>query len=122
MSVFETREEKDREEIVEVLGEQLKIEGQLVGLYREYESGTENKALKRIMQKFRLDSQSHINILEAVIEVLEGEDLLIEEKKDLKESLEKHLELEAEAIKKANKVLNKQFINETQGLKLLLEV
>ena len=86
MSVFETREEKDREEIVEVLGEQLKIEGQLVGLYREYESGTENKALKRIMQKFRLDSQSHINILEAVIEVLEGEDLLIEEKKDFKET------------------------------------
>ncbi len=59
MSVFETREEKDREEITEILSDQLKIEGRLVGLYREYESGTENKALKRIMQKFRLDNQSY---------------------------------------------------------------
>ena len=122
MSMFEIREEKDRKEIVETLIEQLEIEGQLVGLYEEYESGTENKALRRIMQMFRLDSQSHINLLQAVIEVLEGEDVLIEDKKDLKESLVKHLELEAESIKNANRILGKQFINETLGLKLLLEI
>jgi len=120
--MFEIREEKDRKEIVETLIEQLEIEGQLVGLYEEYESGTENKALRRIMQMFRLDSQSHINLLQAVIEVLEGEDVLIEDKKDLKESLVKHLELEAESIKNANRILGKQFINETLGLKLLLEI
>ena len=122
MSMFEIREEKDRKEIVETLIEQLEIECQLVGLYEEYESGTENKALRRIMQMFRLDSQSHINLLQAVIEVLEGEDVLIEDKKDLKESLVKHLELEAESIKNANRILGKQFINETLGLKLLLEI
>lgn len=122
MSMFEKWEEEDREEIVETLTEQLEIEGQLVGLYEEYEHGTENKALKRVMQMFRLDSQRHINILEAVIEVIEGEDVLIEDKKDLKESLVKHLELEAEAIKMANKVLGKQIINETLGLKMLLEI
>lgn len=122
MSMFEIREKKDRKEIVETLIEQLEIEGQLVGLYEEYESGTENKALRRIMQMFRLDSQSHINLLQAVIEVLEGEDVLIEDKKDLKESLVKHLELEAESIKNANRILGKQFINETLGLKLLLEI
>ena len=115
MSMFEIREEKDRKEIVETLIEQLEIEGQLVGLYEEYESGTENKALRRIMQMFRLDSQSHINLLQAVIEVLEGEDVLIEDKKDLKESLVK-------SIKNANRILGKQFINETLGLKLLLEI
>jgi hypothetical protein len=122
MSMFEKWEEEDREEIVETLTEQLEIEGQLVGLYEEYEHGTENKALKRVMQMFRLDSQRHINILEAVIEVIEGEDVLIEDKKDLKESLVKHLELEAKAIKMANKVLGKQIINETLGLKMLLEI
>jgi hypothetical protein len=122
MSMFEKWEEEDREEIVETLTEQLEIEGQLVGLYEEYEHGTENKALKRVMQMFRLDSQRHINILEAVVEVIEGEDVLIEDKKDLKESLVKHLELEAEAIKMANKVLGKQIINETLGLKMLLEI
>ena len=122
MSMFEKWEEEDRKEIVETLTEQLEIEGQLVGLYEEYEHGTENKALKRVMRMFRLDSQRHINILQAVIEIIEGEDMLIEDKKDLKESLVKHLELEAEAIKKANKVLGKQVINETQGLKILLEI
>jgi hypothetical protein len=122
MSMFEKWEEEDREEIVETLTEQLEIEGQLVGLYEEYEHGTENKALKRVMQMFRLDSQRHINILEAVVEVIEEEDVLIEDKKDLKESLVKHLELEAEAIKMANKVLGKQIINETLGLKMLLEI
>ena len=122
MSMFEKWEEEDRKEIVETLTEQLEIEGQLVDLYEEYEHGTENKALKRVMQMFRLDSQRHINILQAVIEIIEGEDMLIEDKKDLKESLVKHLELEAEAIKKANKVLGKQVINETKGLKILLEI
>ena len=122
MSMFEKWEEEDRKEIVETLTEQLEIEGQLVDLYEEYEHGTENKALKRVMQMFRLDSQRHINILQAVIEIIEGEDMLIEDKKDLKESLVKHLELEAEAIKRANKVLGKQVINETKGLKILLEI
>jgi len=120
--LFEKWEEEDRKEIVETLNEQLVIEGRLVGLYEGYEHGTENKAMKRVMQMFRLDSQRHINILQTVIEVIEGEDVLIEDKEDLKESLVKHLELEAEAIKRANKVLGKQFINETQGLKMLLEI
>jgi len=74
------------------------------------------------MQRFRLDSQRHINMLQAVIDVVEGEDVFIEDKKELHESLEKHLALEAEALKRANKVLSKQIINETQGLKTLLEI
>jgi hypothetical protein len=122
MSLFEKWNEADRKEIVDSLGEQLEIEGRLVGLYEEYEQGTENKALKRVMQMFRLDSQRHINILQAVTEVIEGEDVLIEDKKELQESLKKHLELEAEAVKRANKVLSKQMINENQGLKMLLEI
>jgi hypothetical protein len=122
MTLFEKWKEEDLKEIVESLSEQLEIEGKLVGLYEEYEHGTENKALRRVMQMFRLDSQRHINILQAVIDVVEGEDMLIEDKKELHESLKKHLELEAEAVKRANKVLSKQIINENQGLKMLLEI
>ena len=122
MTLSEKWNEDERREIVDSLSEQLDIEGRLVGLYEEYERGTENKALRRVMQMFRLDSQSHINILQAVIEVIEGEDVLIEEKKELHESLKKHLELEAEAVKMANKLLSKQIINENQGLKMLLEM
>ncbi len=122
MTLFEKWNQEERNEIVESLGEQLEIEGRLVGLYEDYVRGTENKALKRVMQMFRLDSQRHINILQAVIEVVEGGDVLIEDKEELHESLKKHLELEAEAVKKANKVLNKQLINENQGLRMLLEM
>lgn len=122
MGLYEKWNEEERKEIVESLSEQLEIEGQLVGLYDEYERGTENKALRRVMQMFRLDSQRHINILQAVVEVIEGEDVLIEDKKELHESLKKHLELEAEALKKANNVLGKRMINENQGLKMLLEI
>lgn len=122
MGLYEKWNEEERKEIVESLSEQLEIEGQLVGLYDEYERGTEKKALRRVMQMFRLDSQRHINILQAVIEVIEGEDVLIEDKKELHESLKKHLELEAEALEKANNVLGKRMINENQGLKMLLEM
>ena len=122
MTLFEKWNEEERKEIVDSLGEQLEIEGRLVGLYEEYERGTENKALRRVMQMFRLDSQRHINILQAVIEIIEGEDVLIEEKRELQESLEKHLELEAEAVKMANKLLSRQLINENQGLRMLLEM
>ncbi len=121
LTAVDAWEKEQKQEIVKILTEQLEIEGQLVGLYEEYEDGTENKALKRVMQMFKLDSQRHINILQAVIEVIEGEDVLMEDKEDLKESLVKHLELEAEAVKIANKVLGMPVINETQGLKMLLE-
>ena len=122
MGLYEKWNEEERKEITKSLSEQLEIEGQLVGLYDEYERGTENKALRRVMQMFRLDSQRHINILQAVIDIIEGEDVLIEDKKELQESLKKHLELEAEALKKANNVLGKRMINENQGLKMLLEI
>ncbi|MBN2335390.1 hypothetical protein JXL21_07490 [Candidatus Bathyarchaeota archaeon] len=122
LTAVDAWEKEQKQEAVETLQEQLKIEGELVSLYEEYERGTENNALKRMMQMFRLDSQRHINILQAAIEIIEGEDVFIEDKQDLKESLKKHLELEAEALKKANQLLGRQWINETQGLKQLLEM
>ncbi len=116
------RDKKQKAEAVEIIREQLGIEGQLVGLYEESERETENKALKRIMQMFRLDSQRHINILQAAIEIIEGEDVFIEDRIPLNETLKKHLALEAEALKKANSLLKKQWIDETKGLKNLIEV
>jgi hypothetical protein len=98
------RDKKQKAEALNIIREQLGIEGQLVGLYEESERETENKALKRIMQMFRLDSQRHINILQAAIEIIEGEDVFIEERIPLKETLKK------------------QWIDETKGLKNLIEM
>jgi len=90
---------------IETLKEQLGIEGQLVGLYDEYERKSGNKAMKRVMQMFRLNSQRHINIIQAAIEIIQGEEVYIEDRGPLKETFKKHLELEAEALKNANSIL-----------------
>lgn len=116
------RDQRERDEVVEILREQLQIEGQLIGLYEEYERDNENKAMKRIMQMFRLDSQRHINILQAAIEIIQGEDVFIEDREPLKETFRKHLELEAEALKRANTVLRRQWVDETPGLKNLIQM
>ncbi len=116
------RENKQKTEAVETIKEQLVIEGQLVGLYEEYERETENKAMKRVMQMFRLDSQRHINILQAAIEIIQGEEIFIEDRRPLQETLKKHLELEAEALKKADSLLKIAWIDDNKGLKNLLEI
>ncbi len=120
--VLQDRDKKEREEVVQTLQEQLEIEGQLIGLYDEYERDSDNKAMKRVMQMFRLDSQRHINIIQAAIEIIEGEDVFIEDRAPLKETFKKHIELEAEALKRANSVLRRQWVDETPGLKNLIEM
>ncbi len=116
------RDRESKAEAVATLIEQLAIEGQLVGLYDEYERASENKAVKRVMQMFRLDSQPHINILRAAIEIIQGEEVFIEYRAPLKETFKKHHELEAEALKKANSLLRNLWVEENQGLKNLLQM
>lgn len=115
-------DDKEKAEVVESLRKQLKIEGELIGLYETHEREAENKAMKRLMQMYRLDSQRHINILQAAIEVIEGENVFIEDRKPLAETLGKHLELEKEALDNANKILGKSWVDENKGLKGLLQM
>jgi hypothetical protein len=115
-------DDKEKAEVVESLRKQLKIEGELIGLYKTHEREAENKAMKRLMQMYRLDSQRHINILQAAIEVIEGENVFIEDRKPLAETLGKHLELEKEALDNANKILGKSWVDENKGLKGLLQM
>lgn len=116
------RDSESKAVAVKTLREQLVIEGRLVGLYDEYERGSGNKAMKRVMQMFRLDSQRHINIIQAAIEIIKGEEVYIEDRGPLKDSFKKHLALEAEALKKANSVLRNLWVDENQGLKNLLQM
>jgi hypothetical protein len=116
------RDKESKQETVGMLREQLKVEGELIGLYETQERETGNKAMKRVMQMFRLDSQRHINILEAAIEIIEGEEVFIEDKKPLAETLEKHLALEKKALDNANKILGKAWVDENKGLKGILQL
>jgi hypothetical protein len=116
------RDKESKKEGVEMLRGQLKVEGELVGLYEKQERDSDNKAMKRVMQMFRLNSQRHINILEAAIEIIEGEEVFIEDKKPLAQTLEKHLALEKQALDNANKLLGKAWVDENKGLKGLLSL
>ena len=71
---------------------------------------------------YRFDSQRHINILQAAIEVIQGEEIFIEDKKPLSETLRKHLELEKEALDNANRLMGKTWVEENKGLKGLLQI
>lgn len=72
------------------------------------------------MQMFRLDSQRHINILQAATELFEGV-FFIEDRNTLVDTLKRHLILEKEALGNANRILNIG-VNENQGFKLLLQI
>jgi len=105
-----------------MLKQQLKTEGELIGLYEQHERESDNKAMKRLMQMYRLDSQRHINIIQAAIEIIQGEEVFIEDRAPLAETLKQHLELEKLALDNANKILNKMWVEENKGLKGLLEL
>jgi hypothetical protein len=116
------KEKSEKIEVIESLKKQLKVEGELVVLYDRSERAADNKAMQRLMQMFRLDSQRHINLLQAAIEVIEGEEVYIEDREPLAQTLGKHLELEKEALDNANRILAKLWVSENKGLKGLLEI
>ncbi len=110
------KEEKARQEAVELLKEQLKVEGQLVAMYNEIAPTFENKTVGHLLEMVMLDSRKHIAICQASIEVLEGEDVLSEDKPALREGLKRHLEIEEGAVKRANELLKNVWIRENQAL------
>ena len=73
------KEEKVRQEAIELLKEQLKVEGELVAMYNETAPTFENKTVGHLLEMVMLDSRKHIAICQASIEVLEGEDVLTED-------------------------------------------
>lgn len=116
------REKSEKLDVIESLKKQLEVEGKLIGLYDQGERESDNKAMQRLMQMFRLDSQRHINILQAAIEVIEGEELYVEDREPLAQTLDEHLKLEKEALDNANRILGKIWISENKGLQGLLEI
>jgi hypothetical protein len=111
-----------KNKIVEELRKQIQVENQLVKLYEEQEKITDIQTMKRLMRMYSLDSLRHINILEAAIEIIEGEEILLEDRGVLAATLSKHLELEAEALKNVNNILREPWVDENWGLNGLLRL
>jgi hypothetical protein len=121
-SIHEKWEDDEKREVIEYLQDQIKIEGELIVLYEDYVRETENKPIKRIMHTIGLDCHKHIDLLQACIEIIKGEDVLLEDKKDIKENLSKHIKIEEDSIKKADKILRKTIIQDNKGLTELIKI
>jgi len=114
-------EEREKEEVVSLLREQIKAEGKLIGLYEKTEQDVQSKAVRHLLHTIVLDSMKHIDICSTAIEILQGEDVLKEEKKDLREKLNEHVELEKGSVDRTNKILKNVWIRENKAVKELIE-
>jgi rubrerythrin len=120
-SVISEIEKKERDNAVELLRKQIETEGKLIADYKDYGEKIVNVPVRRMLRMIMFDSQKHIEVLQAVIDIIQGKDVLREDRKDLKEGLKRHLSLEMESIKASEKILNYRWLVNTPGLKELLE-
>ena len=121
IDAIKEREEGAKQEALNLLREQLRVEGELVALYNRTAPEIENKAVMHLLEMVALDSRKHIAICQAAIEVLEGEDILSEDKPAIIEGLQRHLELEEGAIKRANEMLKNVWIRENNALSEMIK-
>lgn len=114
-------DEKERREALDLLRKQMAVEGQLIRLYEETEGQIESGAVRHVLHMVQLDSRKHIDILQLVIDVLQGEDVLKRERDEVINGLRRHVELEKEALDSANRLLDNIWIRETKGLEELVK-
>jgi len=121
MEEMKIKESRAKEEAIGLLREQMKIEGELVGLYEKTASEIKNKPVRHLLHMIQLDSRKHISICQTSIEILQGEDVLEEEKKELIKGLKAHMELEKNSIDRASEMLNNVWIRENKALTELIK-
>ena len=121
MSVTDKWEEEERQEIIELLREQMKVEGRLVGLYENSAKELTSTPVRHLLHMINMDSRKHIDTCQIAIEILQGTDVFKEHKEDLLKGLKEHMELEEDSVKRANKLLRSTLISENQALKALIE-
>lgn len=121
LTITDRVEEKERREIIELLREQLKVEGRLVGLYEKSAKELTSAPVRHLLHMINLDSRKHIDICHAAIEVLQGIDVFEEHKGDLLKGLREHMQLEEDSVKRANKLLRSSLISENKALRALIE-
>jgi hypothetical protein len=60
-------------------------------------------------------------MLGVVLGFLEGEEVYMEDRRGLAESLRRHLELEAESIRRGEKILDQHWLRNRKGFRAILE-
>ena len=114
-------EKRKKDEVIDLLRNQMELEAKLVGLYENTVEYIESGPVKHLLHMIQLDSRKHIDICQIAIDVLQGEDVLKPEKQELKEQLQRHIELEKDAISRANNILKNVWIKENKALSELIK-
>lgn len=114
-------DEKMQNEATDLLKKQIEVERNLVRLYSKTHENLESPAVKHLLHSIQLDSIKHIGICETAIEILSGDNIAREEKKQMSQELDRHLELEKDSIKRVKKILEIGIVHENEGVKRLME-
>jgi len=121
MSAYTDVQKKEKAEAIRLLKEQIQVEGRLVGLYEKSHKEIENRPVRHILHTIQLDSRKHIDICQTAIEILEGEDVLKDEKRELLTGVKEHVELEEGSIRRADEILNNVWIRENKAVEELIK-
>jgi len=98
------------EKLVKFIDEQIELEKQIIEISKESVDDINNVLIKSLIQGITMDSKKHALLLEALKGLLIGPTPLIEEENydKIKATIEKHIELEAKAIKTYQNILNEE--------------
>ena len=121
MDSIREREEREKEEVIGLLREQMRVEGRLVGLYERTAPDLKNKPVRHLLHMIQLDSLKHKDICQTAIQVLEGEEVFSEDKPELIEGLREHMEMEEDSIDRANEILKNVWIKENKALEEMIK-
>ena len=121
MGFYRHLDKEDREEAIRLLREQMQVEGELVGLYEKSHSKIENLPVRHLLHMIQLDSLKHIDMCQTAIELLQGEDVLKEEKQEMIRGLSEHVKLEEGSINRATKLLGNIWIRENKAVEELIK-
>ncbi len=98
----------DEEKLVKFLDEQIALEKQIVEISEASVVNIKNILVRELIRGITMDSKKHALLLGALKGMLTGPTPLIEEENfdEIKATIEKHIELEAKAIKTYKEILN----------------
>jgi rubrerythrin len=108
-------------ELITLLNTQLRMEEELIRLYEETKGRTESIGVSHLLHMMALDSMKHKDICQIVIGILRGDSILTPEKQEIKEGLNRHIELENGSVERTNKILKNQWVKETEGVRELIK-
>ena len=109
---------EQKEDAVDLLLEQIEVEKKIIDLYEKAARAVQSKPVRYLLHAIKFDSMKHIDICSTVPEILQ--DVLQEEKTNLREKLTEHEKLEKGSIDRANNLLKNIWIRENKALKELV--